>query len=507
MNNKARRTGFSVLLALLLLLGLWALFRMVPPAGGPPDGERLAAPAPVLPLTEYWQGQAEAAEKAGHAEAAANYRARLEARDALLASGPSAPPEIPEAADADLRLYLRTARSAAPDPGLPAKFEPVSGTYLGMLGADSRVRYDITKVEQVYGRRHALYLSYVGWRKLQTDTNTYFPKRTADRVRALDGALQIGWEPRYGLQDVLDDEYVRRFAREAKELGIPIFLRYASEMNGAWVPWHGDPALYVEKFRLIHDIMEEEAPNVAMVWSPNFSPAEGIDAYYPGDEYVDWVGFSLYSTPVTNGQEDLKDNVIEAFAPLYAEYSHKPIMISEGAVAHSVISTGRSYYEWAEEQLGYMYTYLPVMFPQVKAITYFNFSRAQAGRSNMDFVYDLGENPYTDGGYRRLAASPRFLGRIDTAADPVDFAYKLHEEAPLPEGRQTVSVYAKLPDGSAPFAAALYHGEERLGISFEMPWEMEVELPAGAAEQPLRIVVYDKNGKPAALRTLLAGKG
>ncbi|WP_426446047.1 hypothetical protein ACP26L_20965 [Paenibacillus sp. S-38] len=180
-------------------------------------------------------------------------------------------------------------------------------------------------------------------------------------------------------------------------------------------------------------------------------------------------------------------------------------MISEGAVAHSVISSGRSYYEWAEDQLGYMYAYLPVMFPEVKAVTYFNFSRAQAGRSNMDFVYDLGENPYTDGGYRRLAASPRFLGRVDPAADPVDFTYRLHEDASLPEGRQSVSVYARLPDGSAPFAVALYHGGQRLGISFEMPWEMEITVPAGAAAEPLRLVAYDKKGQPAASRRLVAG--
>ncbi|WP_426446045.1 glycoside hydrolase family 26 protein [Paenibacillus sp. S-38] len=316
MNNKTRPL-FSVLLGLLLLLLLWAAFRWVPYTDAPPAGERQAEPVPQT-LTDYWASQAEAAEKAGQTEAASNYQTRLEVHASLLAASPSASPETIDAAGTELKLYLRTPRTAAPDPGPPAKFEPVSGTYLGMLGADSRVRYDVTKVEQVYGRRHALYLSYVGWRKLQTDTDTYFPKRTAERVRALDGALQIGWEPRYGLQDVLDDEYVRRFAREAKASGIPVFLRYASEMNGAWVPWHGDPDLYIEKFRLIHDILEQEAPNVAMVWSPNFSPADGIEAYYPGDDYVDWVGFSLYSTPVTDGMEDLQDNVIDAFAPLYA---------------------------------------------------------------------------------------------------------------------------------------------------------------------------------------------
>ena len=59
--------------------------------------------------------------------------------------------------------------------------------------------------------------------------------------------------------------YLHEFARAARDSKTPIFLRYASEMNGEWVPYHGDPKAYIEKFRLVARVMHAEAPNVAMV--------------------------------------------------------------------------------------------------------------------------------------------------------------------------------------------------------------------------------------------------
>lgn len=242
-----------------------------------PNPTVTSSPArPVQPdIVTFWNNQMKKSEQSDLPEAAAAFRERIAAYTVGLPSiNPSSPnwPLI-QAPSVTMELFHRvpvTYEQAPTTSSLLAKHEPASGVYIGMLGADRRVGYDVTKIEEVYRRKHALYLVYVGWRKVQTDTNTYFPTRTADRVKELDGALQIGWEPRYGLDDVQDDEYVRRFAREAKASGIPIFLRYASEMNGAWMAWHGEPKKYIEKFRLIHDIMAEEAPNVAMVWSPNF---------------------------------------------------------------------------------------------------------------------------------------------------------------------------------------------------------------------------------------------
>ncbi|WP_164821807.1 glycoside hydrolase family 26 protein [Paenibacillus koleovorans] len=474
----------------------------------------VAPPPHQLDLLAFWHERASIAQQAGQPDVAANYQKRLDAYELGLpaASAGIYASGLNDVPVGTFDLYLQSPAAAPAKTGgaaaktssthrTLAKHEPASGVYLGMLGADRRVGYDVTKVESVYGKKHAIYLAYVGWRKVQTDTNTYFPTRTAERIKALDGAIQIGWEPRYGLDDVKDDEYVRRFAREAKEAGLPVFLRYASEMNGSWVPWYDEPKKFIEKFRLIHDIMEQEAPNVAMVWSPNFWPPDTIDDYYPGDEYVDWVGFSLYNSPYTNGKEQLFGSVIDTFAPLYDRYSHKPIMIAEGAIAHTHLPTNTAYPTWGETQLAYMYGLLPRMFPQVKGITYFNFSRAQAQRTNAEFVYDIGENMYMDGIYRRMARSDLYLSKVEHGKDPMPNPYKKLAGASIPPGSQSVMIYPKLenPKGEAPFAIALYQGDRLLGVSYEAPWEMAVEIRPETASKPWYTVAYNMNMEPVSI--------
>ena len=45
------------------------------------------------------------------------------------------------------------------------------------------------------------------------------------------------------------------------------YFKICFEMNGDWTAYSGDPEKYIEKWRLVHDVMAEEAPNVMMVWT------------------------------------------------------------------------------------------------------------------------------------------------------------------------------------------------------------------------------------------------
>ncbi|MNI96490.1 hypothetical protein D3C73_1549500 [compost metagenome] len=56
--------------------------------------------------------------------------------------------------------------------------------------------------------------------------------------------------------------------------------------------------------------------------------------------------------------------------------------------------------------------------------------------------------------------------------------------------------YAK-PEGKEwPFAVAVYQGDRRLGISYEMPWEMDIEVAPGQASADWRIVAYNRSMEP-----------
>nr|WP_275983814.1 glycosyl hydrolase [Paenibacillus hamazuiensis] len=500
--------------AAVFILAAYAAVKPDEPAG-PAAPEPKSLPSTVV----WWDEMIEKAKQTNRLDVAADYTYRRaayaksvgqEAEAAALyersselwkqSGAAGAPPGGESSAvqgESVFEIYMEA--PAAADARPPAKFEPGRGVYLGMLGADRRVGFDFSKIESVYGRKHAMFLSYVGWRKYQADTDSYFPFRQAGMAKKAGGALQIGWEPRYGLDDVKDDEYVRRFAREAKSSGIPVFLRYASEMNGAWVPWHDDPQTYIEKFRLIHDIMKEEAPNVAMVWSPNFLPADNIDAYYPGDGYVDWIGFSLYATPYALEKLDLSTNQIDYFRPLYEKYSHKPIMISEGAVSHYHLKSGTDFAKWGEGQLGYMYGYLPKLFPQLKAITYFNYSKSRAVQTGMEHVYDLGENPLMDNLYQRLIRQADFLSDIGSVSPAPESAFSRISAIPFEAGgRLKLLPYIKLPEGRQPVVVAVSQNGANIAFSYEIPWQFDIDIRTLDPSHPVVFTAYNGKMQPLA---------
>ncbi|KAJ3032011.1 hypothetical protein HDV00_008013, partial [Rhizophlyctis rosea] len=120
------------------------------------------------------------------------------------------------------------------------------------------------------------------------------------------------------------------FAMEMKRVnsyyGVPVFLRFMHEMNGNWLTTYGQqPIKFRNAFATMATYVHSLTNLTAMVWSPNIgtgypysgdspaSPAEltqildtnnngrldnGDDPYtpyYPGDQYVDWVGISLYN--------------------------------------------------------------------------------------------------------------------------------------------------------------------------------------------------------------------
>jgi len=110
----------------------------------------------------------------------------------------------------------------------------------------------------------------------------------------------------YDIADGHCDSYVRLIARKLKALPFTFLLRFAHEMNiqdqSWWVGhYNSDPQLYINAYRRLHDVFASEGvTNVQWVWSPcvNSWPEDewnSIDNYYPGDEYVDWIGLSAFN--------------------------------------------------------------------------------------------------------------------------------------------------------------------------------------------------------------------
>jgi len=296
-----------------------------------------------------------------------------------------------------------------------AKFEPESGLFLGIYGEGNEALVknfgvDPVLVETVYGKAHASLLYY----------NIYgqspFAASAAAKMKSVDGSLQIHMQPE-ALEEVNDGEYLRQWARDAKASGIPVFLRFGGEMNGNWVPWGLQPELYIKKFKLVHDIMAEEAPNVAMVWAPNFYPWDNMTQYYPGDAYVDWVGVSCYTTlsyTADTKETKLKSNPIDLLSYIVAEYGkRKPIMIVEGAVSYTAgLEPAINYTDWATNNIRRFYAYIPLVYPEIKAMFYYDAKGAAGGKES----YILSANRTLKNVYSDIIKNEYYLSSMTESA-------------------------------------------------------------------------------------------
>ena len=221
------------------------------------------------------------------------------------------------------------------------------------------------------GKQHAAYLLYFTYGQPLSSIASHL-----DHARAAGTAIELGIQPLKGLDEVKDDDYLHQLARDIEASGIKVFLRFANEMNGDWVPWHEkDPKKYISKFRIVAKVFHQEAPNsVAMVWAPDRLPEYNIGSYYPGDDAVDWVGVSLYSifNPSTDplGEGEDRSSHLDKFDNIYKLYaSRKPVFISEGGVSYLYPEKKIDNTYWALYKMKEFYSTLPMVYPKVKAVS------------------------------------------------------------------------------------------------------------------------------------------
>ena len=220
-----------------------------------------------------------------------------------------------------------------------------------------------------------------------------FPASQVEDIKGMGSIPVITWEPwlsafddkihtelkplqtrdKEGLTDITNgtyDFYIKKWAAQAKKVKTPIFLRLAHEMNDPyrypWGPQNNASKDFVTAWQHIHNLFKKEgATNVIWIWSPH--PAYGLfQEYYPGDEYVDYVGIgTLNYGPVVNWAKWWTFD--EIFGNYYKDLSafNKPIMLNEFAS----LSFGGSRSKWYSDAL----KNIPVKYPLVKSILYFHF--------------------------------------------------------------------------------------------------------------------------------------
>jgi hypothetical protein len=180
------------------------------------------------------------------------------------------------------------------------------------------------------GRRAAI------WQTYKNFDQDPFPYVTVGRAHEAGGVPFITWEPwNRNLRAIArgdHDGYLRNSARQAKDFGKPILLRFAHEQNGSWYPWglgvNGNtPGDHIAALRHVIRIFRAEgAHNVKHVWSPNVGT---FSAFWPGDEWVDYLGLDGYNFGSIYNQWRSFDEVFGSSYREIVRLSDKPLIITE----------------------------------------------------------------------------------------------------------------------------------------------------------------------------------
>lgn len=142
--------------------------------------------------------------------------------------------------------------------------------------------------------------------------------------------------PRYLIDGIFAGRYdanMRSICAILNTFESPVTLRWGHEMdedNGQFI-WAGwEPDTYIAAYRRMIDVCRGAAPDINVMWSPLGD--EGMEDYYPGDEYVDLVGLTVFGLQAWDRKYFGGDRSFsEILGPRYERASAfgKPIVVAE----------------------------------------------------------------------------------------------------------------------------------------------------------------------------------
>ena len=240
-----------------------------------------------------------------------------------------------------------------------------------------------------------------------------FPSRMVETISRMGSVPLITWEPwivdfdesvRPNLPPLSEREYaslhaiargdydfyVVRWAQEAAAYGKPLFIRFAHEMNDPyrypWGPQNGNrPTDFVEAWIHVHEIFEKMgATNVLWIWSPHVS-MPWLEYYYPGDEYVDWIGVGVlnYGNIASWSRWWSFHQIIEKAYPTLASID-KPIMISE----FGSLDDGGSLEAWYRQA----FYHLRHHYGRIRGVVFFNAADDRSISPEWPLDWTVGQN-------------------------------------------------------------------------------------------------------------------
>lgn len=310
---------------------------------------------------------------------------------------------------------------------IPEQGKKYLGAFVTMR--ESQAEEKFVKFAKTAGKAPAIHMTFVIWNK---EGKANYPVKFAENAYKMGAVPMITWEPQFTymrtkdapmLADIADgkyDKYIISFLKQGESFGKPFFVRFGHEMEGAHYPWserynkEQSKENYIKAFRKVAALAREVAPDSIVVWSPG-GGAHNADAYYPGDEYVDWIGASLYNFPKWP-QDPMFNDQLGAWIRILKKHN-KPAMICEMGCAEKYIPhkgwdpDGNGKYDdhkpWVFPGMASKTKWLDRFFdimeknPQIKGCVWFNI--------NKEADWRIDSSPEALGTFRKRISNPIYL--------------------------------------------------------------------------------------------------
>ncbi len=223
-------------------------------------------------------------------------------------------------------------------------------------------------------------------------------------------------------------------------LSCPVMLRIGGEMNIWGNPQqitdeYVTPADFIRSYRYIADKARAVCPKVELVWSPMYICrwGETFEEFWPGDNYVDWVGMSFYFNHDRSDSDAIywieatrsmqfTDPLLSAKSLVaFAKQHNKPVAATEGG-AYKNGSRGEAY---AAALTAKEYAAVTMVYPEIKSLVHFDMNINEVN----------GRHDYTMTGSLRnqtlsaIDANPSLISRGESSAATYIPAEKYNEAA------------------------------------------------------------------------------
>ncbi|MFK7905498.1 MAG: glycoside hydrolase family 26 protein [Chitinophagales bacterium] len=153
------------------------------------------------------------------------------------------------------------------------------------------------------------------------------------------------------------DYAIKDFAVWVKGQNRPVFIRIGYEFEGSWNNYN--PSQYIAAWKhIVHVFDAEGVRNASYVWQSAGLNYNNIENWYPGDEYVNWVGYSNFDG--ANMGLSIRN---------FADERGKPVMIAEATPRRDLkVGSGEGHWStWYEPLFSRIYGN-----DRIKALAYIN---------------------------------------------------------------------------------------------------------------------------------------